>query len=109
MKIENLKPVDPNEVCLKDVNPIIEELKKRKHEARKENAMDMYIAFSEAINMLEDAQRIGAAEFVRQETGKTIRELSEELPLYEILKLIDKLYYVYQIRKEREAQNDQNA
>ena len=97
--IKYLGPVDPNEACLKDVNPIIEVLKKRKEEAKKENTLDAYIAFGEVISMLEFAPRIGAEEFVKMQTGKTLRELAEELPLHEVLKLIDKLYYEYQLYK----------
>lgn len=97
--IKYLGPVDPNEVCLKDVNPIIEVLKKRKEKAKKENTLDAYIAFGEVISMLEFAPRIGAEEFVKMQTGKTLRELAKELPLHEVLKLIDKLYYEYQLYK----------
>lgn len=97
--IKYLGPVNPNEVCLKDVNPIIEVLKKRKEKAKKENTLDAYIAFGEVISMLEFAPRIGAEEFVKMQTGKTLRELAEELPLHEVLKLIDKLYYEYQLYK----------
>lgn len=101
MKIENMKSVDPNEVCLKDINPILQVLKKREEEALEKGQSNMYTAYYDVRHLLEDAPRIGATEFVRLETGKTIRELSEELPLHEILRLIEKLYYAYQISKER--------
>lgn len=104
--IKYLGPVDPNEVCLKDVNPIIEVLKKRKERAKKENTLDAYIAFGEVISMLEFAPRIGAEEFVKMQTGKTLRELVEELPLHEVLKLIDKLYYEYQLYKMEVAESE---
>ena len=108
--IKYLGSVDPNEVCLKDVNPIIEVLKKRKERAKKENTLDAYIAFGEVISMLEFAPRIGAEEFVKMQTGKTLRELAEELPLHEVLNLIDKLYYEYQLHKMEGAEtNDKNA
>lgn len=99
MKFENIKrlePVDPNEVCLKDVNPIVQVLKAKETEAWMKGHKLMALAYSDAKIMIEEAPRIGAAEFVKQETGKTIQELAEELPLYEILQLIDKLYYEYQ-------------
>ena len=97
--IKYLGPVDPNEVCLKDVNPIIEVLKEKETEARKKGHKLMYFAYCEARHMLEDSPKVGAEEFIKMQTGKTIRELAGELNLHEVLNLIDKLYYEYQLYK----------
>ena len=98
-EIKKFEPVNPNEVCLKNVTPIIEVLKEKETEARKQGRKLMYFAYCEARHMLENSPKVGAEEFVRMQTGKTIRELAKELSLHEVLNLVDKLYYEYQIYK----------
>lgn len=101
-----MTPVDPNEVCLKDVGPIIQQLMAMEEMAMRKSTLKGHaIGIRSAIDIIQQAPRVGAREFVQLETGKTLEQLCNELSLAQVLCLVEKLYYT----RKGDVHGDQDA